>query len=105
MSDRGIKKFLPFKSLLGQNEYIEEEKRKQSLNNKENTELSQEQKEKIYFNLEQIKKEEKYIRMLYSKCDEVIKYIGLAKIKNNKVLLGETEVEFNDVIDLEIINI
>lgn len=43
--------------------------------------------------------------MLYSKCDEVIKYIGLAKIKNNKVLLGETEVEFNDVIDLEIINI
>ncbi len=101
MSDRGIKKFAPFKSLNNQEKYVQhviDEK------NKENKpDLSDDQKEEIYYKLTTLMSKDTLVRITYFKDGTISNKRGICHLKMPFVEINKELIKADDILDIDLI--
>lgn len=101
MSDRGIKKFAPFKSLNNQDKYIKSVVDEKNKTNK--PELSEDQKEEIYYKLTTLMSKDTLVRVTYFKDGAISNKRGICHLKMPFVEINKELIKAEDILDIDLI--
>ncbi len=102
MNDRGMKKFNPFKSLMGQEDYVKQEEEDYISETNSIPEISEYQMEELNLTLSQIEKDT-YVLVTYYNRGVIIKEKGYATKYNDHLKINNKKIYFTNLLDIRII--